>query len=287
MRWSAGGAASAFEVCPVSAGDLGGGSGSTRLRVGFGQVARSRAAGDTDRARARAEARTRWTRARARREQLWRVPRRPRVSDTHTLLGAAGPRHRRQMDRLQRWLRQHGIAIDERLVLVRHSDGSAAVEALGDVLPGTTRASRPPPPLLPRLRLLAGAEPPLCMLTWATTVLCCCSPTSRHDPQIRLPLAPDLLAVPASGAARRSSARGPLDAPRRARAPTRIRVSVGRLPRRVSSLAEWIAGSPVGRGRRRGRPSLAQGHAGRAGDAATRLRQGEMMRHFFFLSPRR
>ncbi|GAA5873040.1 hypothetical protein JCM3774_000321 [Rhodotorula dairenensis] len=47
------------------------------------------------------------------------------------------------MDRLQKWLLQHGVSVDQRLALVRRSDSSAAVDALSDILPGTTLARIP------------------------------------------------------------------------------------------------------------------------------------------------
>lgn len=44
------------------------------------------------------------------------------------------------MQRLRQWLLRHEVSIDERLALVKGDDGSAAVTALADILPGTTRA---------------------------------------------------------------------------------------------------------------------------------------------------
>ncbi|KAG0664053.1 hypothetical protein C6P46_001914 [Rhodotorula mucilaginosa] len=47
------------------------------------------------------------------------------------------------MQRLRQWLLRHRVSIDERLALVKGDNGSAAVNALGDILPGTTLAKIP------------------------------------------------------------------------------------------------------------------------------------------------
>ena len=69
------------------------------------------------------------------------------------------------MQRLRQWLLRHRVSIDERLALVKGDNGSAAVNALGDILPGTTRACsqlfQDPPPL-PRGPSLLPADLCLC-----------------------------------------------------------------------------------------------------------------------------